>query len=57
MQLYGRIKVPPELMRLIMSDDDYKDESGVLSILMSLVVLVSMSALPATIGWYQVFAG
>ena len=39
-----------------MSDDDYKDESGVLSILVSLVILVSMAALPATIGWYQVFA-
>jgi len=40
-----------------MSDDDYKDESGVLSILVSLVILVSMAALPATIGWYLVFAG
>ena len=57
MQLYGRIKVPPELMRLIMIDDDYKDESGALSVLLSLVVLVSMTALPATIGWYLVIAG
>lgn len=40
-----------------MSHDDYKDESGVLSVLVSLVVLVSMTALPATIGWYQIFAG
>lgn len=40
-----------------MIDDDYKDESGVLSVLLSLVVLVSMTALPATIGWYLVIAG
>lgn len=38
-------------------DEDYKDESGVLSILLGAVVLVSMAALPATIGWIQVFSG
>ena len=36
---------------------DYKDESGVLSVVVSLVILVSMTALPATIGWIKVFAG
>ncbi|WP_346795769.1 hypothetical protein R5M92_09920 [Halomonas sp. Bachu 37] len=35
----------------------YKDESGFLSVFMGVVVLVSMSALPATIGWIQVFTG
>ena len=40
-----------------MIDDNYKDESGALSVLLSLVVLVSMTALPATIGWYLVIAG
>ena len=38
-------------------DENFKDTSGLLSIIMGLIVLVSMSALPATIGWYQLFAG
>ena len=38
-------------------DENFKDSSGFLSIIMGLVVLVSMSALPATIGWYQLFTG
>ncbi|KUJ88752.1 MAG: hypothetical protein XD36_0765 [Halomonas sp. 54_146] len=38
-------------------DADHKDESGFLSIFLGVVVLVSMSALPATIGWIQAFGG
>lgn len=38
-------------------DDDFKDESGLLAIVLGLVVLVSMSALPGTIGWIQAFSG
>jgi hypothetical protein len=38
-------------------DDNFKDESGLLAIVLGVVVLVSMSALPATIGWIQVFGG
>lgn len=38
-------------------DENFKDGSGVLAILAGVIVLVSMSALPATIGWYQLFAG
>ncbi|GEN28095.1 hypothetical protein HVA01_17410 [Halovibrio variabilis] len=38
-------------------DEDFKDDSGFLAILMGLVVLVSMTALPATIGWIQAFSG
>jgi len=38
-------------------DENFKDDSGILSVVVGLVVLVSMSALPATIGWYQLFAG
>ncbi len=38
-------------------DDNFKDESGLLSIVLGVVVLVSMSALPATIGWIQAFGG
>lgn len=38
-------------------DDNFKDESGLLAIVLGLVVLVSMSALPATIGWIQAFSG
>jgi len=38
-------------------DENFKDTTGLLSIIMGLIVLVSMSALPATIGWYQLFAG
>lgn len=38
-------------------DDDFKDDSGILAVVLGLVVLVSMSALPATIGWVQVFGG
>ncbi|SDJ18386.1 hypothetical protein [Billgrantia gudaonensis] len=32
--------------------DDFRDDSGLLSIIMGLLVLVSMSCLPATIGLY-----
>ncbi|WP_267957717.1 hypothetical protein [Billgrantia zhangzhouensis] len=39
------------------NDPNFKDDSGLLSIVLGLVVLVSMSALPATIGWYQLIAG
>lgn len=38
-------------------DENVKDDSGFLSIFLGLVVLVSMSALPATIGWVQAFGG
>ncbi|WP_284046938.1 hypothetical protein [Halomonas llamarensis] len=38
-------------------DENVKDTSGLFSIVMGLVVLVSMSALPATIGWVQFFNG
>ena len=38
-------------------DENFKDNSGVLAIIAGLVVLISMSALPASIGWYQLFAG
>ncbi len=38
-------------------DENFRDGSGVLSILVGLIVVVAMSALPATIGWYQLFAG
>ncbi|MDI5932319.1 hypothetical protein QLQ85_16170 [Halomonas sp. M4R5S39] len=37
-------------------DENFKDESGLLAVVLGLVVLVSMSALPATIGWVQYFA-
>lgn len=39
------------------NDDNFKDESGLLAIILGVVVLVSMSALPATIGWIQAFSG
>lgn len=39
------------------NNHDFKDDSGLLSIVLSLVILVGMTALPATIGWYQVIAG
>lgn len=38
-------------------DENYKDESGFLSIFLGIVVLVGMAALPATIGWVQAFSG
>ena len=38
-------------------DEDFKDGTGFLTVLVGLIVLVSMSALPATIGWYQLIAG
>jgi hypothetical protein len=38
-------------------DENFKDTSGFISIVMGLIVLVSMSALPATIGWVQFFNG
>ncbi|WP_276308826.1 hypothetical protein [Halomonas heilongjiangensis] len=37
-------------------DENFKDESGLLAVVLGLAVLVSMSALPATIGWVQYFA-
>lgn len=43
---------------LFMSDHhNFKDESGLFAIVMGLIVLVSMSALPATIGWLKVING
>lgn len=39
------------------NDPDFKDDSGLLAVVLSLVVLVSMAALPATIGWYQYVTG
>lgn len=38
-------------------DTNFQDDSGLLSVVLGLVVLVAMSALPATIGWYQLFTG
>ncbi|WP_264766789.1 hypothetical protein [Vreelandella zhuhanensis] len=38
-------------------DENFKDPSGLPSIILGLIVLVSMAALPATIGWVQVFTG
>ncbi|TDO06102.1 MULTISPECIES: hypothetical protein [Halomonas] len=38
-------------------DTNFKDGSGLLSVVLGLVVLVAMSCLPATLGWYLVFAG
>lgn len=38
-------------------DENFKDTSGFIAIVMGLIVLVSMSALPATIGWVQYFSG
>ena len=38
-------------------DENFKDDSGFLSIFLGLVVLVSMSALPATIGVIRAFGG
>ncbi|MFW6345792.1 MAG: hypothetical protein ACOC0M_05640 [Halomonas sp.] len=38
-------------------DENFKDDSGLLALVLGLIVLVSMSALPATIGWYQLIAG
>lgn len=38
-------------------DENSQDDSGFLAIFLGLVVLVSMSALPATIGWIQAFSG
>ncbi|GED46208.1 hypothetical protein HME01_20600 [Vreelandella aquamarina] len=37
-------------------DDNFKDDSGILPIILGIVVLVGMSALPATIGWIQAFS-
>lgn len=36
-------------------DDNFKDDSGILPIILGIVILVGMSALPATIGWIQAF--
>jgi len=38
-------------------DTNFKDTSGLLSVVLGLVVVLAMSALPATVGWYQLFAG
>ncbi|WP_349607927.1 hypothetical protein [Halomonas sp. H10-9-1] len=38
-------------------DENFRDSSGLLSIIMGLIALVALSCLPATIGWYQLFAG
>ncbi|GHE22324.1 hypothetical protein [Halomonas urumqiensis] len=38
-------------------DENFSDDSGILPVIIGLVVVVSMSALPATIGWFQLFAG
>ncbi|WP_276208192.1 hypothetical protein [Halomonas sp. NO4] len=37
--------------------DDFRDDSGLLSLVLGLVVVVGMAALPATIGWVQVVSG
>ncbi|WP_269319785.1 hypothetical protein [Litchfieldella xinjiangensis] len=36
-------------------DPSFKDDSGFLSIFLGLAAFVGMAALPATIGWVQVF--
>ncbi|SHM11523.1 hypothetical protein [Vreelandella subglaciescola] len=38
-------------------DENSYDDTGFLSILMGLIVLVGMTCLPATIGWIQTFTG
>ncbi|CAM3874888.1 hypothetical protein VRRI112168_04305 [Vreelandella rituensis] len=38
-------------------DENFKDTSGLPSIILGLIVLVGMAALPGTIGWVQVFTG
>ncbi|WP_268874680.1 hypothetical protein [Vreelandella massiliensis] len=38
-------------------DENFEDSSGFLSVALGLIVLVSMSALPGTIGWVQYFNG
>jgi len=38
-------------------EENFSDDSGILAVLAGLVVVVAMSALPATIGWFQLFAG
>ncbi|MFB9866628.1 hypothetical protein [Vreelandella sulfidaeris] len=38
-------------------DEEFKDDSGFLAIFLGLVVLVSMSALPATLRIIQAFSG
>lgn len=38
-------------------DTNFKDDSGLLSVVLGLVVLMAMSALPAVIGVYKLFAG
>lgn len=38
-------------------DENVTDGSGLLSVVLGLIVLVGMSALPATIGWFRLFAG
>ncbi|MHB0776785.1 hypothetical protein [Halomonas sp. WWR20] len=37
-------------------DPNFKDESGLLSVVLGIVVLVSMSCLPATIVWVEYFS-
>nr|WP_276208058.1 hypothetical protein [Halomonas socia] len=38
---------------MVEQDPNFKDDTGMLAIIVGLVVLVAMSALPATIGWIQ----
>jgi hypothetical protein len=38
-------------------DENVHDDSGLLAVVLGLLVLVGMSGLPATIGWFQLFAG
>lgn len=38
-------------------DDDIKDDSGLVPLVLGLAIVVGMAALPATIGWFKVFSG
>ncbi|GEK72712.1 MULTISPECIES: hypothetical protein [Halomonas] len=38
-------------------DDDVKDDSGLLSVFLGLVVLIGMSGLPGTIAWIRLATG
>lgn len=38
-------------------DDDIKDDSGLVPLVLGLVIVLGMAALPATIGWIKVFGG
>lgn len=37
-------------------DSNFKDESGLMSLFLGVVVLIGMSVLPATIFWVQYFS-